>query len=317
MTTWAVPHSGVYLSDGTQDRAVQIGRYDPELRGPENRMRPLTDNFRTCGVEMLQDCAQAAGEWVTIDEIGYLETACPEYCAAILALMEQKRTVTVVRKQNLPFLRSLCRRSDAFVLDLDSPYGQSGCVIMASGLGKRFGGNKLLARLKGRPLIQYALDATEGIFAGRVVVTRHPEVERLCRQQNVNVLLHSMPHRSDTVRLGLQELEHHSSMNGCLFCPADQPLLRQKTVAALAVCAAQAPEWIWRTCWKDRPGAPVWFPAWTFEELHHLPQGKGGGAVIRQHPESVRYVPVQNARELTDVDTPDRLFELENSGRPM
>ena len=145
---------------------MQIGRYDPELRGPENRMRPLTDNFRTCGVEMLQDCAQAAGEWVTIDEIGYLETACPEYCAAILALMEQKRTVTVVRKQNLPFLRSLCRRSDAFVLDLDSPYGQSGCVIMASGLGKRFGGNKLLARLKGRPLIQYALDATEGIFCG-------------------------------------------------------------------------------------------------------------------------------------------------------
>ena len=61
-----------------------------------------------------------------------------------------------------------------------------GCVIMASGLGKRFGGNKLMADFHGKPLLQSALEATDGLFAKRVVVTRHESVAALCREQNVD-----------------------------------------------------------------------------------------------------------------------------------
>ena len=39
-----------------------------------------------------------------------------------------------------------------------------GCVIMASGLGKRFGGNKLMADFDGQPLICRALTVTDGLF---------------------------------------------------------------------------------------------------------------------------------------------------------
>ena len=39
-----------------------------------------------------------------------------------------------------------------------------GCVIMASGLGKRFGGNKLMADFDGQPLICRALTVTDGPF---------------------------------------------------------------------------------------------------------------------------------------------------------
>ena len=81
-----------------------------------------------------------------------------------------------------------------------------GCVVMASGLGRRFGGNKLLAELGGKPLIRWVLDVTEGLFARRVVVTRHPEIEALCRRQGVEALLHGLPWRSGTVRLGLEAL---------------------------------------------------------------------------------------------------------------
>ena len=55
-----------------------------------------------------------------------------------------------------------------------APFDSLGCVIMASGLGRRFGGNKLLAELGGKPLLQWVLDATQGMFGcRRVVVTRH------------------------------------------------------------------------------------------------------------------------------------------------
>ena len=47
-----------------------------------------------------------------------------------------------------------------------------GCVIMASGLARRFGSNKLLADFGGRPLLCRALDATDTPqLACRIVVT--------------------------------------------------------------------------------------------------------------------------------------------------
>ena len=82
-----------------------------------------------------------------------------------------------------------------------------GCVIMASGLSRRFGTNKLLADFCGQPMLCRAFDATAtpGI-AARIVVTRSEEVQALCRAQGVPVLLHSLPGRNDTVRLGLSVL---------------------------------------------------------------------------------------------------------------
>ena len=82
-----------------------------------------------------------------------------------------------------------------------------GCVIMASGLARRFGSNKLLADFGGRPLLFRALEVTATpALAARVVVTRSAKVKALCDAQAVPCLLHSLPGRNDTVRLGLEAL---------------------------------------------------------------------------------------------------------------
>ena len=82
-----------------------------------------------------------------------------------------------------------------------------GCVIMASGLSRRFGANKLLADFCGQPMLCRAFAATATpCIAARIVVTRSEEVQALCRAQGVPVLLHCLPGRNDTVRLGLSAL---------------------------------------------------------------------------------------------------------------
>lgn len=193
--------------------------------------------------------------------------------------------------------------------DTDTFHGTLGCVIMASGLGNRFGGNKLMADFHGEPLICRALAATEGLFTHRVVVTRHENVAVLCRERGIAVVLHALPHRSDTVRLGLDAL---GSVDGCMFCPGDQPLLRKETVAALTQAARRDNTSIWRTCFEETPGSPILFPKWTFSELRTLPEGKGGSHVVKKYPERVRTVPVRDKNELTDVDTQEDLeFLLE------
>ena len=179
-----------------------------------------------------------------------------------------------------------------------------GCVIMASGMGKRFGGNKLMADFRGKPMIQRALDATEGLFSRRVVVTRHESVAQLAREQNVDVVLHDLPHRSDTVRLGLEAL---GDLDACMFLPGDQPLIRRETVAMLLENWKENPDSIIRPAYEDNEGSPVVFPAWAFPELRNLPEGKGGGVVIRKHPHEVLRVSVSNPFELADADTPSTL----------
>ena len=321
VTTWAEPGQAVYLRENISEETVQVGRFDPLLPGRENRMRPLPEGFQEAGVRMLGRLAEQEGEWASIDEIGYLESGCADYCDAVRRLMERKRLAAAVRRQELPFLTELCGRPDVFPVDLDAPFGKLGCVIMASGLGKRFGGNKLMAELKGKPLIQYALDATEGIFERRVVVTRHKEVEELCRRQGVPVVFHSLPYRSDTVRLGLESLgagtdagksgteaeieiapPAENGLEGCMFCPGDQPMLGRETVASLALCAASGKNTIWRAAWNGQEGSPVLFPALVFPELLALPEGKGGGFAAGKHRELVRTVSARSQWELKDVD---------------
>ena len=307
ITTWAVPGECVFLKENRTKRTVWVGTFDGALKGEENKMRLCREGFLGLGLSALHSCMESDEEWITVDEIGYLETECPEYGEALLRLMEKKRVAAVVRKQKLPFLQSLCTRDDVFLVDLDEPFGKSGCVIMASGLGKRFGSNKLMADFDGKPMIERALIATDGIFSERVVVTRSEEVALYCEKRGVRVILHSLPNRNDTVRLGLLAM---AETDGCLFCPGDQPLLSRKTVAALALAARNDKTGIFRPAYGETEGAPVLFPRSVYGELLKLPEGKGGGAVIKKHPDLLCRITAENPYELMDADTPEQLASL-------
>ena len=60
----------------------------------------------------------------------------------------------------------------------------------------------------------------------------------------------------------------------------------------------------------ERLGSPVLFGSSYFGALCSLPEGKGGGVVIRQHPESVRAVYAARQEELEDADTAEELERL-------
>lgn len=295
----------VYLLDPESGRRTLIGR---RVRTGAAGMEVVPEGFLREGITLLKAMEEAPGEWAMIDEIGFLETSVASYCEQLMKLMERKRLLAVVRKQELPFLQALLGRDDAFVADLDEPFGKTGCVIMASGLGKRFGGNKLLADFGGTPLLERTLCATEGMFAKRIVVTRNEALEAFCRERGVEVIRHSLPHRNDTVRLGIRSMG--AEITHCMFVPGDQPLLRKETIRSLALCAVQEHCHICRLRYGDTIGAPVVFPRELFGELAGLPEGKGGGYLAGKYPERVRYVEASCKEELEDVDTPRDLEQL-------
>ena len=188
-----------------------------------------------------------------------------------------------------------------------------GCVIMASGRAVRFGSNKLLADFGGAPLIARALDAAETpALAARVVVTRSPEVAAIAREADVKAILHSLPGRNDTVRLGLEALlSELPGLAGCIF-------LRKESLEAMVRDLSALDEKeraILRLGFRaedgtERLGSPVLFGSSYFGALCSLPEGKGGGVVIRQHPESVQAVYAARQEELEDADTAEELERL-------
>ena len=165
-----------------------------------------------------------------------------------------------------------------------------GCVIMASGRAVRFGSDKLLADFGGAPLIARALAVTASpALAARVVVTRSAEVARLARAAGAATVLHSLPGRNDTVRLGLDALLGECpGLGGCIFLPGDQPLLRRESLEAM-VRDFHAQKETERVIFRlgapagNGPdplvGSPVLFSNGFFPELLTLPEGKGGSVL--------------------------------------
>lgn len=189
-----------------------------------------------------------------------------------------------------------------------------GCVIMASGLGTRFGGNKLMSRIQEQCMLQYTIDYTSQL-QNRVVVTRHKDVEDYCKEQGIPVLFHELPNRNDTIRLGLTYLIHEaredSQLEGCFFCQGDQPFFRKESLKEMCEHFKRNPEKIYRPAFENMVGAPVLFPKWSFDELLCLKEKEGGQVVVKKHPEAVALVAVSSPMELKDIDTKQDLEAID------
>lgn len=176
-----------------------------------------------------------------------------------------------------------------------------GCVIMASGLGKRFGGNKLMADFGGRPMVSWIIDRACFCFEEVLVVTRNEAVVDLCNSKGVKVVFHEFPFQSDTVRLGIENM--CNNVTGVVFSVADQPFLSIDTLEKIVVAATKNPDYIWRVGHKNTVGSPIYFSKKYFEELKNLPEDKGGSFICRKYPDKTRVLEIDNSLELKDIDT--------------
>ena len=184
-----------------------------------------------------------------------------------------------------------------------------GCVVMAAGNARRFGENKLAAKLDGRPLIEHALDAVPAALFSRVaVVTQYPEVERLASGRGFLALRNRHPDWgiSHTSRIGTEALR---SCDGILYLVSDQPLLSRDSVARVVQHWLAHPSKIVGAAHNGKRGNPCIFPPDFYEELLALKEDCGGNTVIRAHLDRLELVEIPR-EELTDVDTPEALQTL-------
>lgn len=185
----------------------------------------------------------------------------------------------------------------------DLPAADTAIILMAAGIGRRFGSNKLLAPFRGRPLWEYAWErAVEAkkelgiqvlMVSGYQPLLQAPEVIPVC---NDLPLLGA----SHTVRLGVKEAER-LGMQYAVFMVSDQPML--KTSSLKRLIEAREPGKIVCLSKDGRAGNPVVFHRDFFPELLALTGDRGGKMVMHRHMDAVKWVEADKVSELTDIDT--------------
>ena len=184
-----------------------------------------------------------------------------------------------------------------------------GCVLLASGFARRFGENKLLRAVEGKTLVERTFGALPPEDFHRAVVTsRYPEILGMAMEYGYLALENREADEGIAagVRLGLSALE---DCDGALFAVCDQPWLTRESVGRLVAAFRAQPERIAALSWREERGNPAIFPADLFSELLELHGDRGGGAVLRRHPDRILLVEAGDGRELRDVDQPGDLTQ--------
>lgn len=311
-----------------------------------NNMTIVEDGFINCACPAIMKHLMTSDDSVfVIDELGYLESSCGEFQEHIRTLLDNSRVLAVIRKQSTEFLDSIKSRSDVLLIDIDNTFSSISCIIMASGMSKRFGTNKLLASFNNNTLFENAINISHFVSFGKTLaVTRHDELVQICEREHIHCIKHNMPYRNDMVRLGVSHIlkeaccQKNNCPQGILFLPSDQPLITKTSLQLLCLLfiyynssyfACNSTDKssnannnyfnnnninnnnkICRLAFNENAGAPVIFPECYYNELLTLPQGKGGGFIAKKYPAQVVLVPAQDEYELYDIDTPDDLIRL-------
>lgn len=182
-----------------------------------------------------------------------------------------------------------------------------GCIILAAGKSVRFGGNKLLAPLAGKLLLEHTLDAIPTpCFSQVVAVVSDPEVEALCRRHGVKTVAYEGGPQSQSIRLGLEAVQN---AEGCLFVLGDQPLCSTGSIRRLVAAFQTQPQLVHRLAYQGQPSSPTLFPAHLFPALMELAGEHGGMAAVGDTP--VLYTEAAGPQELWDADTLEKLARIQ------
>ena len=183
-----------------------------------------------------------------------------------------------------------------------------GVVILAAGLAKRMGRQKLLLPLGDQPLLAHVLQAVSSLpWEDCIAVIGEPEREltELCRQYSIRAVINPdrQTGQASSLRLALHQLS--AEVDGILFLLGDQPFVSPLLLQTMANRFAELDNnrYIVVPYYKGRRRNPVLFGAFWRFELAALEGDRGGRALIEQNPEWVSRVEWEEERSFLDADT--------------
>jgi molybdenum cofactor cytidylyltransferase len=195
-------------------------------------------------------------------------------------------------------------------------------VVLAAGAGTRFGGDKLTARLRGRPVLQHVLDvlAAAGVEDPVVVVPPsrldHADIEWRQADRVVN----PDPSRglSSSVAVGWAaafEPRHPADgADAVMIVLGDQPAVDPGLIRTMLEAPLDAERPVIAPRYADGGRNPVRVEPSAGALIEQLEGDRGLGPLLEAHPDLVRVLEQHGANP--DIDRPSDLEALERLGLP-
>ena len=197
-------------------------------------------------------------------------------------------------------------------------------LVLAAGLGTRFGAAKLVADVRGRPLVWHTLQPLVeltrlGVLGRGIAVVREGDgpVQSLVEEAGLEAVINPDPELglSNSLRLGLDalaRLDRSPRPSAALIVMGDQPLMRAEVIERLITTWRQVDPPIVRPRYAGdpgRPGHPVLLAREAWPLAQRLSGDAGFGQLLKTMPDLVSYLEVPGANP--DVDTPGDLKTLD------
>lgn len=195
-------------------------------------------------------------------------------------------------------------------------------IYMAAGNSRRFGSNKLLYELDGKPMYRHLLEClieikdrynklkSDSPVIDITVVTRYREILDYCSSiPDCHAVLSPDSEKgiSYTIKAGImavQEQKKTGMQDYYMFAVADQPYLKNQSVIKLIDKVLENKEnkrLVFSLRCGDTVGNPCVFHSSLIPQLLSLEGDKGGRSVAKKH--DCVYVDIADERELMDIDT--------------
>lgn len=195
-------------------------------------------------------------------------------------------------------------------------------IYMAAGNSRRFGSNKLLYELDGKPMYRHLLERlieikdrynklkSDSPVIDITVVTRYREILDYCSSiPDCHAVLSPDSEKgiSYTIKAGImavQEQKKTGMQDYYMFAVADQPYLKNQSVIKLIDKVLENKgniRLVFSLRCGDTVGNPCVFHSSLISQLLSLEGDKGGRSVAKKH--DCVYVDIADELELMDIDT--------------
>jgi molybdenum cofactor cytidylyltransferase len=188
-----------------------------------------------------------------------------------------------------------------------------GGVVLASGMSRRFGkDNKLLVSVNGEPVVRRTVKAYVESRLEIVIVVLGYQADAVCQAlSGLDVTLVQNPDyeqgQSRALTRGVAALP--AGLEAAAIGVGDQPWLESLTIRRLIKLWALRGALIAAPLYAGERGNPVVFSASLFPELLRVEGDLGGRPVVKRHEADVAWLPISDAEQGRDVDTPEGLAE--------
>lgn len=183
------------------------------------------------------------------------------------------------------------------------PIEDAAVVLLAAGASTRFGSDKRLHLIDGKPMILRTAEQYGKVFSNLFVVVKDSdeEVSLILRPLHPTMIVAKNAHQGMGVSLaaGVESASEYP----CIFIAlADMPYIETTTLQRLYEILV--PNGIVRPLYKGTPGHPVGFTREYYPALTQLQGDAGARDVIRNNPRALIQLWVNDAGVVRDVDQP-------------